>query len=185
MSLQQIIDRATEIALKTSASEVQFDEHHAELLLPHVYTKVLNDWRFFPEKLDRLRDRHDLDFIDGECSLPSNVMPEYLASSVLFDEANPSMRACFKRSFFDFRRTSDRFGSYTFSDGQILYLEPEKDFDSFDGTLQLLAVTKPFYPATSDAALSWSKDFTDEVVIELARALRGEPPYGQLGEETK
>jgi hypothetical protein len=182
-TLEEIYARALNIAEDIAGGAVEFSEDAAEALFPHVYQNVLESWSQDARRLNKLRKTHAATFADGSADLPAGVIAEHLLSCDLYSPAG-GVRYIFLEDFNSFRLStalSDKFGHFAILENKI-HAKSGAPLAPLDNvTLNFSAVTAPQVPDAVDGEFDLPAEFTDDVVIELARALRGEPPYARLG----
>jgi len=180
-TLQQIIDRASQMAQTIAGSAVSINEVGAELFVPQVLQNVLRKDNLAKEKLYSLRQTYEVDFVDNEGVTPLLAMPEYFDSSRLND-ATDSLNLSFVPTMYDFRQPLPTvFDYWTIQDDTIVV--KFQDNDAFSGQLLFECVSVPDIPSSPTEEIALTADLTDSVVAELARAILGQQPYGTLGKE--
>lgn len=180
-TLQQIIDRASQMAQTISGGNVRVNEVGAELFIPQVLKHVLRKGNLPASQLYSLRQTFEVNFVDNEAVTPDLAMPEYYDSSVLNDATNLLLLS-FVPSVYDFNLPlPSQFDYWTIQDDTIRVKFAENAV--YSGQLLFECVSEPDIPASPTEEIALTADITDSVVAELARVLLGQAPYMNLGDD--
>lgn len=190
MTLQELIDRALSVAMigqDPSTTPALNADMFAEDLLPQVFGAVGERMAANERTRHLLRRNKTLVLVDGEIALPVDVLSAYITDSVLFDPADPSQPYSYLAWENFIRETLDtRLGHYSLQGESILHaLGPGEAYDPNGGpdiTLRLTIPCSPAVPAAAGDQLAVNAEIADELVTELARALRPLiPKFRQVG----
>jgi hypothetical protein len=180
-TLQQIIDRASQMAQTISGGNVRVNESGAELFVPQVLKYLLRKGNLPQSQLYSLRQTFEVDFVDNEAVTPPLAMPEYFESATLNDSTN-SLLVSFVPTVYDFNLPlPSQFGYWTIQDDTIRV--KLIDNENYSGQLIFECVAEPDIPASPTEEIALTADLTDSVVAELARVILGQAPYMKLGDD--
>jgi len=193
-TLQQILLQAEELVVNTGGAARTIPAPALEILLPVVLRKIILDARRSePARLKFLRKSSTLNFVNGQANLPARIIPEFFDETELFGtDANTSAEISGVTYFADYADfVNDPFagsgiGSYTIKDGKILAQNiPGETAQPTAGAFNFYYYEMPLISSNPTAQINIEDGMTRELVVELARAMRGEAPYQNLGEEEK
>lgn len=189
-TIRAILKSAEELANNMGGAAQEFSQAALEILFPIVLRKILLEAG--PLKLKSLFKVSALTFAAGTAALPARIIPEFFDRTELYGDdgsGNEVPYVSYIPQYIDFVNipySGAGLGFYTIKDGNILAKNiPGESASPTEGVFNFYAHISPEISATPTAELALDDGLTREFIIELARAMRGEPPYLELGEEDK
>lgn len=178
ITLNQIFARARTIATETAtdanASSVIDSLAGLRALLNHCVLEVYRRKCANPRFLRDITNVTTVAISSGTGTLPSTVMREYLDAANLTDDNNALVTYYNYASDYNSSVNFTQLG-YAFLQGDtIKYTAPAPDLDTYTGNL---FITSPCLPAISTSVTFNTEEVADDVILLLAKAIRGEVKF--------
>jgi len=178
MNTQEIIDKAMQIASGAGSDPTLSPVADAEVTAIALFQNVVRT--VYSERAvdDRYRfditEQFTIPIVAGAGTLPDRVMRKFLAHADFFDDLG-NQEISFVRYRIDSNGNNytDQLGYVRVSaDGSLVYGAPGDP--AFTGDLYCVVPSFPSLPADPTTEVGLPDDVQDEIVIKLAKAIRGE-----------
>ncbi len=178
IALTEIFARARTLATQISGDATQSPliDNLAGLraLLNHCILEVYRRKAANPKFLRDITIEQTVAISSGSGNLPSNIMYEYLGTGNFTDDNNALVTYYEYASDYNSTVNFTQLG-YCFLVGNTLkYTAPAPDFDTYTGNL---FITSPCLPAITDEVAFQTEETGDDVILLLAKAIRGEVSF--------
>lgn len=165
---------ATQIATDAHASPVIDNLAGIRALLPNcileVYRRKAKDSKFLRD----ITARTTVTVSSGSGTLPDAVMREFLTSANITDANNSNVTYYEYATDYNSTVNFTQLG-YAFVQGDLLkYTAPAPDLDSYSGSVY---ITSPVLPTVGTTMTFPSEETITDVILMLARAIRGEEKF--------
>jgi hypothetical protein len=179
VTLQELVDKAISIAsagLPASLSPALSADMIAEDLLESVFGEVAEQLARSPNTRHLLRRTKVLNVVDGEVTLPADVLTQYFSDASLYDPADVTKRYSIAEWPDLISGSLDpRLGHFIINEGLLTVVEPDQQFEANNGptlTVRLTIACSPEVPASAGNAIDARDEVVDRIVERLAQRLR-------------
>lgn len=180
VSPQELIGRAYRLAVGTSSdATVQpiLDNIWAfEEAYPHALRQASSETARSADEIEKYRRQHTLAVVDGTAALPDAVLDEFLDSSTIYSDADPTIAelSSFAPRWSSFQRpVHDMLHYYTFKEGDFFFREAGGDLNVWDGDIELVCVSMPDIPAAISGTSEVPSDIAERTIQILAGMIKG------------
>ncbi len=178
-TLESILARARTAATQMGTDPSQSLQIDSKGGLRVLLNSVINNvYRQKAKDLKFLRDitvRHDISISSGTGAMPTTIMKEFMRMADITDENNSKVTYYDFAADYNSSANFDQLGYCLVVGDSILYTEPAPgDATSYSGDL---FVTTPSVPVISTSVTFPSTATGEDVILELARAIRNETKF--------
>lgn len=152
----------------------------AELVLPRVFDKVVQNYCKDEDGLHEFAKDHSIVLTDGIGTLPDGVKTEYIDSIYL--PSNP-MASYIPRYEDFYLNNSEIVDTFTIQNGQFYFRGVGEDSGDSDETISINCITIPSFPSLSSDTVDIKASIIEQIIGYAAAVLVGNVPLSELGLE--